>query len=373
MEKQLNSDSVKSALTSLGWNQKQLADEIGVSSQAVTNWMKGADFPRPNKLLKLATTLGLGFDQLVIQSTKQPIVAFRKKGGSITTDEHLLNATSMGAMLKPLIKFLPESNALRTQIQSPSLDYEKLQAAASEVRSRIGLGSHAILEYSQLIKEFNKNGAVIIPVMWGSKKNHGNALHILLPEENVTFIYLNLDTHLEDFKFWMAHELAHVYTSELAGTDEGEDYADALAGALLFPADIAREAYAACAHHGTKHEEINILRRYAHNYEISLYSVFCEVAKYAKASNLPALKVIDKDIHAIRNMARGQLVSHALFSPSAPNAAGYIASSHAVFQSNFFTSLKLMLNTLGTGAGYIQQLLDISLKDATALHHELVN
>jgi Zn-dependent peptidase ImmA (M78 family) len=55
----------------------------------------------------------------------------------------------------------------------------------------------------------------------GEKKRHENALHILLPAEKVTFIYLNLDTHLEDFKFWMAHELAHVYTPELAGKDEG--------------------------------------------------------------------------------------------------------------------------------------------------------
>ena len=373
MEKTINRDSVKSSLSSLGWDQKMLADELGVSGQAVTNWMKGEDFPRPNKLLKLAMTLGLTFDDLVLQPAKQPIVAFRKKGGSKTTDAHLLNAASMGTLLKPLVKYLPESNALRTQIQSPSLDYDKLQAAASEVRGRIGIGSQAVLEYLQLINEFDANGAVIIPVMWGHKQNHGNALHILLPDEKTTFIYLNLDTHLEDFKFWMAHELAHVYTPDLAGKDEGEDYADALAGALLFPKDIAKEAYSKCASSGNKQSEITLLRRYANTHEISLYSVYCEVVKYANALKLPALKVNDKDIHAIRSMVRGSLVSHALFEPSQPDAASYIAISHAVFKSHFFNSLKIMLKEMRTGAGYVQQLLDISIKDATALHKELVS
>lgn len=37
----------------------------------------------------------------------------------------------------------------------------------------------------------------------------------------------------------MTHELAHVYTPEIAGKDEGEDFADAFAGALLFPRELA--------------------------------------------------------------------------------------------------------------------------------------
>lgn len=373
MEKTIHTESVKTALSNLGWTQSHLAEEVGVTAQSVTNWMKGVDFPRPDKLLKLAMKLGLSFDQLVLQSARQPIVAFRKKGGSITTDLHLLNAASMGALLKPLVKYLPASKALRTQIQSPSLEYDKLQAAASDVRAKIGIGAQAVLQYMQLITEFNDNGAIIIPVMWGSKQNHGNALHILLPEENTTFIYLNLDTHLEDFKFWMAHELAHVYTPELAGEDKGEDYADAFAGALLFPKDIAQIAYTMCASAGSKSGEISVLRKYAHEYEISLYSVFCEVVKYAAAAKLRPLIVGSKDIHTVRNMTRGSLVSHALFNPEAPNPASYIAASRSVFNSSFFASLQLMLKDLGTGAGYVQQLLDISIKDATAIHNELVS
>lgn len=373
MEKLLNSDSVKSALEGLGWNQKQLAEKIGVTSQAVTNWLKGADFPRPDKLLKLAVTLSLDFDKLVKLSAREPVVAYRKKGGTITTESHLSKASSMGALLKSLVSYLPESNALRTQIPSASLEYDKLQSIASAVRSKIGLGEQAVLQYLQLINEFNDNGAVIIPVMWGSKQNHGNALHILLPDENVTFIYLNLDTHIEDFKFWMAHELAHVYTPELAGKDEGEDFADAFAGALLFPKQLAQATYNLTLNSPNKTAQMAILRKQAHFHQISLFSVFCEVVKYAEASKLPPLLVTDKDIHAIRNMMRGHLVSQAIFEPEPPNASRYIAATHSIFNSFFFEALLKMLKELNTGSGYIQQLLDISIKDAIALHTELLN
>ncbi len=87
MSKVLHSQSVKSALGTLGWTQKRLADEIGVTSQAVTNWLKGTDFPRPDKLLKLAMTLKLGFDQLVDSQVAKPVIAFRKKAGTKTTSD----------------------------------------------------------------------------------------------------------------------------------------------------------------------------------------------------------------------------------------------------------------------------------------------
>jgi len=373
MEKALNSESIKSRLFSIGWNQRKLAEEIGVTSQAVTNWLKGDDFPRPAALLKLANTLGLGFDELVVSKAKDPVIAFRKKGSSITTDKHILNASSMGALLKSLVPFLPKLNTLRSTIQNPSVDYEFLQNAAADVRRKIGIGSTAVLKYEHLINEFNANGAVIIPVMWGSRQHHGNALHILLPEENVTFIYLNLDTYEEDFKFWMAHELAHVYTPDLAGTLDGEDFADAFAGALLFPKEFALDAYSKAINEISEAEQMAVLLGFAEDHEISLYSVYCEVCKYAATYNLPQLSVSNTDIHQVRNLSKGMIISQAIFSPGQPDAKRYMALACSVFKSPFFDSLKRMFKEYGTGAGYIQQLLDISIKDSLAIHSELVN
>lgn len=373
MQKTLQSSAVKAALTQLGWSQKDLAEKVGVTAQSVTNWMKGNDFPRPDKLLRLAMLLKLNFSELVEAQSNAPVVAFRKRGGTKTTEAHRLKAMAMGAMLQPLVQFLPELNALRTTIPSPSMEYQALQNAVKRVREKLGIGMQASLRYQHVISEFQANDAFIVPVLWGQKTRHENALHILLPKEQVTFIYLNLDTHIEDFKFWMAHELAHVYTPELAGTDAGEDFADAFAGAFLFPGDIAKIAYADSLKRHTGQGEMTVLSRYADEYEISIYTVYREIQNYANAMGLPALQTLESGLHAVRNSKRGELVSDILFKPVPAAPSAIIASAQSVFQSHFFEAMQRMLHAKGTGAGYLQQVLDVSLQDAVALHAELVS
>lgn len=373
MEKKINIAVLKSALQKLGWTQKNLAVEMGVSAQSITNWMKGTDFPRPDKLIRLAMMLGLNFSDLVLTKENAPVVAFRKRAGTKTTDDHRLKAMTMGAMLQPLVPYLPKLKSLRTKISTPSLAYRSLQNAVKEVRGKLGIGLEAPLQFQNIISEFDANDAIIIPVMWGQKTRHENALHILLPSEQVTFIYLNLDTHIEDFKFWMAHELAHVYTPELAGSDEGEDFADAFAGTLLFPENIAILAYVEAIKKQTQQAEMGVLQRYAKEHQISLYSVFCEVQKFAKESELPRLKTKPQQIHALRSITRGELVSEILFKPLPPQPDALIASAHSVFQSHFFESMKRLLLDKGTGSGYIQQVLDVNMQDGIAIHNELIH
>lgn len=372
MEKTLNSVAVQSALAHRGMTQGELAAAVGTSSQAVTNWLKGKDFPRPASLLKLATTLSLPFDQLVKMSdVGRPVIAYRKKANVKTTAAHLAKAEGIGMLLKPLVAYLPEQRALRTLITSPSTDYDKLQTAVSQTRDRLGIGETAVLEYEHLIGEFRECGAVLVPVLWGNNGNHENALHIRLPKEDVTFIFLNLDTHLEDFKFWMAHELAHVFTPELSGTNEGEDFADAFAGALLFPKACAETAYRAACQEKKADRVIRALVAHAANHMISLFTVYQQVQQFAKAAGLPALNIDERSIHALRNSQRWPLISQALFDPMPPSPQRYIAACENTFQTGFFHAMKCMIVESGTGAPYIQQILDTPLQDALALHEEL--
>lgn len=372
MEKVLNSSTIHNALAERGMSQGKLAQAIGISPQAITNWLKGKDFPRPASLLKLATILSLPFDQLVqAVDTGRPVIAYRKKANVKTTLAHFAKAEGIGMLLKPLVVHLPELKVLRTLITSPSTEYDKLQTAVSQTRIGLGLGETAVLAYEHLIGEFKDCGAVLVPVLWGHKGNHENALHIRLPKEDVTFIFLNLDTHLEDFKFWMAHELAHVLTPELSGTNPGEDYADAFAGALLFPKACAEAAYRAATQHTKPDRVIHALMDQANAHMISLNTVYQQVQQYAKANQLPLLSIEEKGIHAWRNSLRGPLVSEALFDPMPPSPLRYIAACENTFQTGFFHALKRMIVESGTGAPYIQQVLDTSLQDAMALHEEL--
>ena len=371
MQKVIHSNNVKTALQAMGWTQKELAAQLGVTGQAVTNWMKGTDFPRPDKLLKLATSLKLSFADLVqLPQAAQPVVAFRKKAGAKTTDAHIVKAMVMGGLLKGLVPFLPPLPQLRRQMPNPSTSYAALQCVVAQVRASLGLTQGAVLQYENLLGEFVENGAVVVPVMWGSQQNHKNALHILLPEERVTFILLNLDTYLEDFKFWMAHELAHVFTPDLAGKEEGEDFADAFAGALLFPMEMARTVYEK-ASAGNKSQECKVLLAYAAEHGISLFSVFSEANRFAHAQGLPPLKHDAHEVHAIRNAQRGKLVSELLFAPLPPEPSVYVAAAEKQFKSPFFQALRQMVKAQQTGPGYIQQIMDIPMQDAAALHKEM--
>jgi transcriptional regulator with XRE-family HTH domain/Zn-dependent peptidase ImmA (M78 family) len=373
MQRVINIETVKTVLEKKGWDQKRLSKEVGVSAQAITNWFKGIDFPRPDKLLKLSTILSLPFSSLVLTpELEQPVVAFRKRAGTKTTQVHLDRARLTGALLRPLVAYLPPLKSLRTLITSPTTQYTELQNAVTSVRHKLGVGMGSAIAYSHLIKEFADNDAVIVPVMWGKKTRHENALHILLKSEKVTFIFLNLDTHLEDFKFWMAHELAHVFTPDLAGTEEGEDFADAFAGALLFPRELAQQAYAQAASKTSASGKLKVLQQYADEHMISLNSVYLEVRNYAKALKLAELQVDVNSIHALRNLQRGELMSEALFKPLPPEPATYIAAASNTFQSSFFDALKKMVRDKGTGAGYVQQTLELTMMDASALHQELI-
>ena len=210
----------------------------------MTNWLKGEDFPRPDKLLRLATTLKLRLDELIQtdESADRPVVAFRRRAATKTRRRISKRRRPWGLCCA---RWWSPAAAARIahRVAQPFNGVADLQRAVAQTREKIGIGQQAVLQYDALIGEFAANDAFIVPVLWGEKQQHQNALHILLPAQRVTFIYLNLDTYIEDFKFWMAHELAHVYTPTLAGSEDGEDFADAFAGALLFPQALAEQAY----------------------------------------------------------------------------------------------------------------------------------
>ena len=144
-----------------------------------------------------------------------------------------------------------------------------------------------------------------------------------------------------------------------------------MAGALLFPKSFVEVAYPQAGRQSSPAGEIRELQRHANAHSISLFSVFREINNYAKAHGLPALRSKESDIHAIRNSQRGKLVSESLFAPLPPEPAAYVAAAQNVFRSGFFPALQRMVKSKGTGVGYVQQIMDISLHDALALHGEL--
>ena len=374
MDKALILENLKNAMEKAGFSQSSLARKLGVSKEIVSKWLSGKKFPRPDKLLRLALILDLHLDDLVLraEAPTEPVVAFRKRGASKTTLAHIALAKGMGRLLSALVPYLPYDLLVQpATLKNPSTGYEYIQQVAAKIRSEIGVGPESKIDFSHLIKKFNDLQAVIIPVLWGRKDKHENALHIYLPTSMTTWVYLNLDVEVHDFKFWMAHELGHVYAPDLRG-DDAEDFADAFAGALIFPESLAADAYKDVARSHTTKRQIAKIRNYADCYSISLISVYCEINKYAEHHGFPEIELGDALFGANTNFnKRFRTVSETIFDGEKPNVRKYIHVSSEIFGTPFFAALKSYLAKHGKSAGFIQSILDTPLLDAKGIHAEL--
>ncbi|MCH7869608.1 MAG: helix-turn-helix domain-containing protein [Myxococcales bacterium] len=374
MTRSLNVSNLNDALATQGLSQTTLAKQIGVTRAAVSKWFRGESFPRPDKLLKIALTVGLPYAELVSEAmTNEPIIAFRKKGARKTTEAHVARAKDMGRMVARLVPYLPcKPLTDPPSLRAPILDYEYLQNVANDVRLKIGIAETAPLDFGDLIEHFERFSVVLIPVFWGDRKAHENALHIHLPDSKTTWIYLNLDSQTHDFKFWMAHELGHVISPTLEG-DEAEDFADGFAAAILFPEECAAAAYKVLARKTNTGSIINHLKLVAEKFMISPITVFEQIRQYAHATDQPAVALDDKAIFPATTKFNQQFytIRETLFNGEEPKASSYIRKSEEIFDTPFFKVLSAYLRESAAGAGYVQAIMNTSLVDSKAITAEL--
>ncbi len=375
MEKKLNIQNISQSMDNKGLNQAGLAQSLGVSRTIVSAWFKGRKFPRPDKLLKLGLELGLPFQGLVIKSVtaSEPIVAFRKKGRRKTTDLHIENAKEIGQLLDVLAPYLPfEGLFLPPSLKAPKLDYNYIQKAAQRIRSEIKVKDGEPIAFEQMIGKLNNFDVVLIPVFHGRRGHHENALHIFLPTSQTTWIFLNLDSNLHDFKFWMAHELGHVLSPSLTG-DSAEDFADIFAQALLFPEMQAKRAYMSLNSLRSTRSKIREIIRLADSLTISPITVYKAINDYAAAFGLLELN-LEPGIYATTTNFNKNYpnVSEILFDGKPCSAADYIKKTKELFGSPFFEALRVYLSENEKSGGFIQSILNCSILDAKEIHAELI-
>lgn len=380
MDRSLNLSLVTEIMSAKGLTQTALAAKLGLTKAAVSKWINGDAFPRPPELLKLGKVLGLGYAQLVsvAPAVHEPLVAFRKRRGTKTTPVHLSRAQDMGRLLGPVVKHLPFDRFLSPgRLRNPVLEYDYIQALVIELRKDLKLEPTGPIDFTDLIGKFKELQAVIVPVMWGQQDRHENALHIYLPESKTTWIYLNLDSHLLDFKFWMAHELAHVLALDLltpATMEQAEDFSDALAGALLFPEAVAKPTYERYMAARSATQQLERVIETARAHVISPNSVYREIENYAQARGLAFTPTPNAALfRAIADFQKAYpTVSEHLFDGKKPSADHFMRVCGDVFQTPIFTALGAYLKELPHADGLVSRILDVPLTDAKELRRALV-
>lgn len=374
--RKLNIKKIEESAERLGFNNSKLAKIVDVSRETVSQWFKGEKFPRPDKLLKLSMALGLNFNEIVLSlsSENEPIVAFRKKGNHKITDKYLEEARDTGRILANLVPHLHFDTLSRPKtLINPNLDYAYIQQVVKKVRSQIGKAPNEKIEFENLIDFFNDLNAVIIPVLWGNKDRHENALNIYLPKSMTTWIYLNLDCNIHDFNFWMAHELGHVLAPDLHN-DEGEDFADAFAGALLVPAEIASSEYVYLRKTDNVSNQLNHIKVVAKRLCVSPLTVYLEIKKYTQHFKLPNIDLeSNREIYKVNTTFNRafKTLSEYLFKDKEPEPDQYIRSAKERFGSSFFVSLKEYIKENRKPAGFVQSILRMSLLDARNIYEAL--
>lgn len=380
MQKRLNTDKAQQAIDKAGLTQTAVADALGISKEAVSQWLLHKSFPRPNKLLQLGKLLNLSFDDLVIKEDPYaPKVAFRKMRGTKTRDHHIEKAQEIGRFLRHLVPYLPfDTFEMPPVLKSPSCDYNYLRTVTAKVREDINLGPIECVDFTHLIRRFSELQAVVVPVMWGAKQRHENAVHIHLPDSGSTWVYLNLDTNIHDFKFWMAHELGHCLSPSLEG-DDAEDFADAFAASLLYPHELAEQAYASIMSQVSPAAKIAHVIGLADQLTISPWTVIGQVNKYAESTGQPQIQLSKSAFPgAVTNFNKKyKNLSEALFGDTEldehghPSARDYIEKVEGAFETPFFDLLRKYLKEHDKGPGYVQTVLDMPLLDARSIHAEL--
>ncbi len=374
MDKQLNAATFEAAATALGINQTAIAASLGVSRAAVSKWVKGKSFPRPAELLKLGRLLNLRHEELVerLVPREEPLVAFRKRASCKTTEAHFERAQNMGRFLAPLVEYLDVDKFIGPpSLKNPSCDYRYLQDLAARIRRELNIAEKAPFEFTQLIDLFHQYQAILIPTLWGHKTKHENALHIHLPESKTTWIYLNLDVEIHDFKFWMAHELGHVMTLDLlreGETEEAEDFADAFAGALLFPEPLAKRALSEYGKAGSDQGRLDVLGKWAEKHTISPFSVHWEMENYAEAHKVAFAPLAGPVLHSyIASFnKRYATLSAALFDNTNPTADHFMRIAQENFDTEIYSALGQYVRKRNPGPGTIATILGVSPMDAKA-------
>ncbi|MBQ8625618.1 MAG: helix-turn-helix domain-containing protein [Agathobacter sp.] len=92
--------NIKAARTRMNMTQMNLADEMGVSYQAVSNWERGNSMPDISKLPELCKILNIRFEELVGEKNTETDIAERlmqESGAEVTLEE----MAQVGQLVKP--------------------------------------------------------------------------------------------------------------------------------------------------------------------------------------------------------------------------------------------------------------------------------
>jgi Zn-dependent peptidase ImmA (M78 family) len=296
-----------------------------------------------------------------------PRILFRRRGNAKITDEIFEQANIQAQLLEKATTYA-DINIIDPQILSkPSLNWDYINRAVKVYRKLLNM-NELIIDLKDLARAFSRFNAILIPVLWGKKERHENAIHIHLPSFKITWIYINLDTNILDFKFWLIHEFGHII-SPLLSDKEAEDFADDFAGMFLFPEEECMESHEKCMQLPVS-SQVNLIKEKAKEMQISPAIIWNCIKNYG---DFHKQKISAYNIYpATQNfIKRWPTMSQELFKDKPVKASQYIKVCKTVFQTPVFDILSRYIKAEKKEASFIQTVFGCNVFDAKSIYEEL--
>lgn len=370
----LNVELIKSAMARLGLTGVALAEACAVSKEAVSNWLSGESIPRPKKLTALASALQIEVEELFLPDPTmppEPVVAFRMRNNRAPTAEAQEAGEDVGRHLRQLLPFIGPLFTPR-RIADPKVDEAFVERVAKTVREKLEVGPTEAVTHGQLLELLKEFGAVLVPVYWGGDKvGHENAMSVYLPDSQASWVLFNLGCRLDDFSYWLAHELGHFLTLHALRGQEGEEFSELFAQALLFPKQLA---YKALGEIRASERPMELVSWYAGTYGVSVVTVVRSIDKACLALHGTNTGLATNGFYAKWKMTAksARTVSDELFATSKPTMKDLATKGEKIFGTPVFRALaRWQKSEGGTSPAFVAAALNIKLGDAVELSRVL--
>ncbi|GAP35415.1 hypothetical protein ABXN37_09640 [Piscinibacter sakaiensis] len=225
--------------------------------------------------------------------------------------------------------------------------------------------------HDHLFQLFAKIGVILVPVFWGGdREGHENAMSVYLPDSRTTWVLFNLGCRIDDFSYWLAHELGHALTLHALQCDDGETFAERSAQKLLFPESVAAKALEAIREAGDK---MATASWYAGSFDVSIVTVVKAADRVAGKRGEAPTGLNTGPFYGMWKRNRRSLPTAAqqLFGTDTPAPLEYIVKSEELFDTPVFRALAKFQQLEGRSPVFVAATLNVNIGDGLALSQAL--
>ena len=251
-----------------------LAEQIGVSRQAVNDWINGK-VPKGNHLIALCRILSINpenfFTDDSAETISMPVHRTRKKAK--VNENMQQDAMMMVKEYEILFKNISDSVVVPV-IRTRGRDEESAFKIAEKLRTISGVNNDEPMSYDNAFHLLDQLGITTIFRIFPERvKDY--AFYTRIHDHRVVFV--NNSTNVLDLIFPVLHEAVHAirdeaYTNNYYDIEE-EEFCDNVANYVQFPDEYVKFVFETIKGLPTGHK-INKLKVFGHKYSHSLFGIF---------------------------------------------------------------------------------------------------